>query len=180
MAGFILFVIGIVVSILGSAKVPAETGGWPDTLPLFALGVTLSIVGLVLWRRATAAQAREEASAVESANDPYVLLQGITEPLDALKADIDGLDTETLSTRVDEILNGFVLPFAEVRQVLVDRLGMEKGAEVLVIVAFGERLLNRVWTAAADGHLPEAQACFPEAYEAFEEANALIAQVASS
>ena len=93
---------------------------------------------------------------------------------------IETLDPEALTERVDSLLNEFVLPFAQVRQVLVDRLGMEKGAETLVIVAFGERLLNRVWTAAADGHLPEARACFPEAYDAFVEARTTVREATAT
>jgi hypothetical protein len=178
--GFIIFSVGIVLAIVGASKVPLDGSEWPDTVPVFLAGSLLAAIGLFLWRRTTAAEAREQAASSESANDPYALLSGLIEPLDALKADLDTLDTEALSQRIDHLLNDFVLPFAEVRQVLVNRLGMEKGAEVLVIVAFGERLLNRVWTAAADGHLPEARACFPEAHEAFTEAQALIANVASA
>ena len=175
--GFIIFSVGIILAIVGASKAPAEGSAWPDTVPVFLAGALLAAVGLALWRRATAATARAEAASSESANDPYALLSGIIEPINALKDDLDGLDAQTLGARIDELLNEFVLPFAEVRQVLVNRLGMEKGAEVLVVVAFGERLLNRVWTAAADGHLPEAKACFPEAYEAFTEAHALITEV---
>ena len=51
---------------------------------------------------------------------------------------------------------------------------MDKGAEVLVVVAYGERMLNRVWSAAGDEHLLEARTCLPEAQEAFAEAVALL------
>jgi len=180
MQGFVIFTIGIIVAILGSAKVPAETGGWPDTWAFFLVGVAVASVGLVLWHRKTRQQAKELSASVESSNDPFVLLDAIAGPLETLKEEIDTLDTETLTARVDELLNEFVLPFAQVRQVLVDRLGMEKGAETLVIVAFGERLLNRVWTAAADGHLPEARACFPEAYDAFAEARVVVQEATAS
>lgn len=174
MQGFIIFVTGIIVAILGSAKVPAETGGWPDTWATFLAGAVLAAVGLVLWHRAARKKAKELSASVESANDPFALLDAIAQPLESLKEEIESLDTAALTERVDGLLNDYVLPFAQVRQVLIDRLGMDKGAETLVIVAFGERLLNRVWTTAADGHLPEARACFPEAYEAFAEARAVV------
>ncbi|MDP6946482.1 MAG: hypothetical protein QF464_20200 [Myxococcota bacterium] len=180
MHGFILFVIGIIVAILGSAKVPAEVGGWPDTWGVFLAGGGIALVGLALWRRHTQQQAKAQSAAVESANDPFKLLQGLADPMETLKTDLETLDTDELTARVDALLNQFVLPFAQVRQVVLDRLGMEKGAEILVVVAFGERLLNRVWTAAADGHLPEAQACFPEAHEAFIEAQAMLAAATTS
>ena len=42
-------------------------------------------------------------------------------------------------------------------------------------VAYGERMLNRTWSAAADEHLPEARAVLPDAVDALEEAARLIA-----
>ena len=178
--GFIIFCVGIVLAIVGASKAPVEGSEWPDTIWLFIDGTTVALIGLVLWRQRVQKLANELAQATESESDPFVLLEALISPLDALKGDIEELAPDALTARIDTLLNDFVLPFAEVRQVLVNRLGMEKGAEVLVIVAFGERLLNRVWTAAADGHLPEAKACFPEAHEAFIEAQALIADVASA
>ena len=76
--------------------------------------------------------------------------------------------------RVDALLDDYVLPMGESRQQFIDRYGMEKGAELLVTLAFGERMLNRVWSAAADGHLPEAVSSLEESAEAFEEAVSLL------
>jgi hypothetical protein len=90
-----------------------------------------------------------------------------------LGEEVDGLDADSIMNRVDELLNGYVLPFAEVRSRVIDRFGMEQGAEILVVMAYGERILNRVWTAAADGHLPEARTCYVEAAEALRESQAL-------
>jgi hypothetical protein len=52
--------------------------------------------------------------------------------------------------------------------------GMAKGAEILVTVAHGERILNRVWSAASDDHLPEAVKCYDEAFSALQEAKELL------
>jgi hypothetical protein len=60
-----------------------------------------------------------------------------------------------------------------VRRKIIDRLGMSKGSEILVVVAYGERMLNRVWSAASDGHLPEARSSYPEARAAFHQAQDL-------
>ena len=78
------------------------------------------------------------------------------------------MEQEAINQRADELLETWVLPFAEVRQTIIQRFGMEEGADVLVTVAYGERMLNRVWSASADGHPQEARACLPEAIAAFE------------
>ena len=49
---------------------------------------------------------------------------------------------------------------------------MDEGAQILVTMAYGERMLNRAWSASADGHIQEARGCIPEALAAFEEAYA--------
>ena len=87
---------------------------------------------------------------------------------------IDSLDGNAITERVEKILEHTVLPFAEARQKLFDRLGMRAGADLLVTAAYGERMLNRTWSAAADGHLVEARSSFREATQAFDEAAAMV------
>ena len=150
---------------------PEADATWPNTVWLFITGAVLCIGGLVLWHQQTRAQAKAQAlESSKSGGDPSTLLKNAIAPLKTLEADIGTMSSEEITQKVDEILTGYILPFAEVRQQLVNELGMERGAEVLVTVAFAERMLNRVWTAAADGHLPEARACFPDALSAFNEA----------
>jgi len=172
--GFLLFCLGIVGAILCAAKMPAEGQEWSDMLVYFGAAIALGIVGLVLWRRGVSQEAQAAAKATGDSANPVTLLSGLPEPLAALSGDIEQLDASQLTERVDDLLNRFVLPFAEVRQTLIDRMGMEKGADVLVTVAFGERMLNRVWSAAADGHLPEARASFVDAHDALLEAASLV------
>ena len=173
--GLILFAVGIIATLIGGAKVPAETGGWPDTLGIFGLGVVCSILGLVLWHRSRRAQIAADTSSSSSATkgDPIALLVEVQAPLKKLAADIGSLDEDSITERVDEILEGWILPFGEVRQRLVDRMGMEQAADILVVVAYGERMLNRTWSAAGDRHLPESRSSFVEGHDALMEAGRL-------
>lgn len=169
--GFLVFAVGVALTVVGGAKVPAEGAEWPDTLLLVGVGIAVGVVGLVLWhldeRRKAQAMARGELGARA---DAAKLLREVQAPLDALAGELERLKPAEITARVDEILVGYVLPFAEVRQQLITRFGMQRGAEILVTVAFGERLLNRVWSAAGDEHVVEARNSFPEAYHAFKEA----------
>lgn len=171
----VLFAVGIIVSISGGAKMPADGETWPDTLPIFLVGAGVAIVGLVGWRRDRSQQAAANATSSEG-GDPVALLQGMLPPARALLDELPELKHAELCDRIDALLQEYVLPFAEVRQRLVDRFGMERGAEILVVVAYGERMLNRVWSASADGHLPEAVSVYPDALQAFEEAARLAGQ----
>ena len=168
------FGIGVMLSISGAAKMPVEGSDYPDTVPVFLAGAILAIIGVTLWRIALGqekkADAKDSGSETKEQGSPDALLNDLIEPLNKLRDDIAELDADKIMARVDELLETYVLPFAEVRQRLINRLGMSAGAEVLVHIAYGERMLNRVWSAASDGHLPEARNCLPEAADAFVEA----------
>lgn len=168
--GFLLFAVGIVLAVVGGAKAPVEGTDWPDTLLLFGAGVAVGITGLVIWHRAVRKEAAASHAETGGSGDPESLIARLQAPLDALGDEIGEMAPEAITHRVDDLLVHYVLPFAEVRQKVIGRFGMEKGAEILVTVAFGERLLNRVWSAAGDGHVVEARRCFPEAHGAFREA----------
>ena len=173
--GQMFFVFGIGTTVIGGAKAPEAGATWPDTLPVFLVGAVLAIVGIVLWRKATSALKQEAGEAGENEHDALALLNGLQEPLAELRKASGNLDSATLLSRVDSLLDGYVLPMGETRQQFIDRFGMEKGAEILVTLAFGERMLNRVWSAAADGHLPEALSSLEESGDAFIEAAGLAA-----
>ena len=163
----------------GSATIPSA---FPSTSPVFAAGLALAVVGVVLWRvsahRAAMAGhvAAEKGEPEAPGRDPEVLLREVVKPLHVLQAEIDKLGADKITERIDSLLEGYVLPFAEVRRGMIDRFGMTDGAEILVTVAFGERMMNRVWSAAADGYLTEARACYPDVVAAFEEACNLLDQ----
>ena len=172
--GQILFVLGIGTTVIGGAKAPAADATWPDTLPVFLAGAVLAIVGIVLWRKAANALKKQGAEGGAEQHDPVALLSELQAPLSSLRSDANSLDAGTLLSRVDVLLDSYILPIGETRQQFIDRFGMEKGAEILVTLAFGERMLNRVWSAAADGHLPEALSSLEESGDAFVEAAGLL------
>jgi len=173
--GPLLFGLGVVVAIASSAKMPAEGTSWPDTVLVFVIAALSCALGIFLWRRDLAAARAEGAKEqAGSADSPEALLSGLMEPLSDFVDQIGTMDADGICARVDQLLEKYVLPFAEGRQKVLDSMGMEKGAEILVVMAYGERMLNRTWSAAGDGHLPESRASLPESAEAFREAYALI------
>jgi hypothetical protein len=163
-----LFGVGLLVAISGGAKMPDAGLRWPSTLPISIAGAIAAIAGVVLWHRQQRASAAAPAGHADT--DPFALLAALLPKLQALGARAAALPAGELCGAVDTLLEGYVLPFTEARQRVTARLGMRAGAELLVTAAYGERMLNRVWSAASDGHLPEALACLSEAIAAFEAA----------
>ena len=195
-AGFLIFILGVMIGITAAAKLsPAklaaeeaaatELSRWPNTVPMFGLGVVVSAVGLGLWWSAVLGERAKARAAGEGKGEgsvlgPVQLVAQIQQPLKDLAADIATLDGPGLCQRVEALNDGFVIPLADGRQRFVDRFGLAGGSEVLNETAFGERMLNRVWSAAADGHLEEARSSFAEAVEAFTQAEQTVARLAGS
>jgi hypothetical protein len=148
---------------------------FPDTLPEFFVGVAVAIFGLVLWRAGArpATDLSEVKDGMTDPADPLVILQRLQQPLGKLAAEFDDLQPESQLGALDDLNERFVMPLVESRQRVIDQLGMSAGAEVLVTAAVGERMLNRAWSATADGHQPEARISLSEAVHAFREADRL-------
>ena len=181
--GFIVFVLGVIVSISAAAKLPnpdTDAGlaaRFPDTMVIFTGGLVAAAAGLGLWwsevlkERAVAREAATERTGGDEVTmNPEELLERLLEQLTQVDADLESLDEVGLMERISNVIDDFVNPLAEARHQVVNRFGLADGSEVLNATAFGERLLNRVWSAAADGHLPEAGTSFREAITAFRQA----------
>lgn len=180
---YILFGGGIMAAISGAAKLPTAIpegatptflDRFPDTLPEFTIAFIATVVGLIIWWKDVFAQRKVNQAAETDESNPLTLLAGLAPQLSDLADRIDHLDSSAIISQVEHILEHTVLPFAEARQKLFDRLGMRAGADLLVTAAYGERMLNRTWSAAADGHLVEARSSFREAAQAFDEAAAMV------
>lgn len=154
--------------------IPKDGGQWPDSVPIFLVGAFIALAGLGGWRYTNRQEVKQRISKQQDDSaGPFALLAKASHDIDALFDDLKSLNEEQLCARVDTILGESVLPFAEVRRGVIERLGMNDGAEILVVVAYAERMLNRVWSAASDGHLGEARSVLPDARDAFREALAL-------
>jgi hypothetical protein len=144
-------------------------------LPFFLAGILLAVVGVVAWRIDVHRKAAADTSdGTSDGHDPLWLLRGVVKPARRVESELDKLDAHRLTEEVDRLLEDYVLPLAEIRRDVIDHFGMAAGAEILVTVAVGERMLNRTWSAAADGHIQEARSCYPEAVRAFEQAERLV------
>ncbi len=168
----LIFGVGVMIAISGGAKVPDKVGEWPDSVPIFLVGAVLAVIGLVLWRSAKAKEreALVSGEGADASQDPFAFLESVQAPLAELATEIGDLEPPAICDRVDKLLEEYILPLAEVRQLIIDRVGMDRGAEILVTIAYGERMLNRTWSAAGDDHRPEALAVYPDAVAALAEA----------
>ena len=180
--GMIFFAVGIIVTIAASAKVPAKDMMFPDTFIWYLIGTIISVVGLVIWHIKQRETVKLDLTSHQESSEanPDVLLRDTVTALRELNDKKDIENANKFIEVIDDILDNFVLPFAEIRHHLIDMFGMSEGSEILVILAYGERNLNRVWSAAADGHLEEARTVLPDVLKTYEEALELYNRKAQS
>lgn len=88
-------------------------------------------------------------------------LSELADDLARAKSDDEKLDA--IVHRIGNIQRDDVPAFVADRPALVSRMGLAGYAELMDHFAAMERQLNRAWSAAADGHLPEAEACLAAA-----------------
>ncbi len=165
--------LGLIVAVCAAAKLPDEGRRFPTTTGVALAALFVASAGLIAWRiadrqsQADDAAAGDDIAAADEVRNPLLLVEQLQLPLQQLCDDASSLDNVALRDRVDQIIDQYVLPFSTARQVILHKLGIRRGAELMIEFALGERLLNRAWSAAADGHLPEAVASLEEVREAF-------------
>lgn len=170
--GKVLFFAGAIVAIASGAKMPGAGDTYPDTISLFVLGLIVSIAGNFLWHRTERAivLAEMEEHKNDTTANPMSLLKQISQAIDGLQKQIDNMTESEVMKKIDDIHAELIHAFVEKRKVMTDVLGQEKAAEILLEVAYGERMLNRTWSAVSDGHFPEAKHSLSESVKSYHQA----------
>ena len=77
--------------------------------------------------------------------------------------------------RIDAELMEDIDTFVEARESMIPKLGMQRYADIMSPFANAERLLNRAWSASADGYVDEVRNCIAGARVELEKAAQLLA-----
>jgi hypothetical protein len=155
--GLLLLVIGTVVGSLGGAKLPSAS--WP--ISAAGLAILVAAVIALRWRGSTPG----EAARIESDGDVASLLARLPERIAELSAKAPKLELSALTLELDAIEAELLAPIAERSSALLPVLGASRFADVFAAFAGTERSLARAWSAAADGHRPEAESSIQRALE---------------
>lgn len=175
----LFFIIGIMVSLISAAKLPISDANWPDTLPLYTGAVILALGGLLLWHWSKIPQTDNQAalSTLQARSNVMECLPKLLAKMQELQPQLDHLEGKQIAIQVEILLNTYVLPLVVERKEIIRQFGPYQGVEILVAAAQGERLLNRIWSAASEGYLSEAIDNYPKAFAAFQKAYNQFAKV---
>ncbi len=163
----------IAVGFLGAAyatSLHAQQVDWT----LFVISALISTAGVIIAKRMDSADARSES----------VLNTNRAELNESIANIVTGLgDTayesgEQLRDWIDEQLRPDLRRFADARESMVHLYGLQTYADIMSNFATGERYINRVWSASADGYDSEAATYLEKAAGQFAEAQTQLSSVA--
>jgi len=170
--GIILFLVGGIMAISAGAKMPEAGADYPNTVGIFIFGFILGIIGNILWHKTEKKKILAELE--EHKNDenfnPIALLKATIPVIEDLDKNFDKFPGMELCYKIDEISDRYIHPFTDRSKTFMDILGTAKGAEILLIIAYAERMLNRVWSASSDGYPAEARSCLKDSLENYKKA----------
>lgn len=124
---------------------------------LFFPAALAGIAGVVFIKRHARGTARSEHVLTANHAQLNESLGNIIDNLEQLNEAGDSISTENLRAEIDDRLRDDLRRFADARESLVHLFGLQAYANVMSDFAAGERYVNRVWSASADGYAGEAR-----------------------
>ena len=141
----------------------------------YGLCAAAMIIGTVLLRLTRSAELKLAGDKHDS--DIAVLRESLSTLIDKVRGfEAAASDEEQLSVhhRIDAELMEDFSTFVGARESMIPKLGMQRYADIMSPFANGERLINRAWSASADGYVDEVRSCISAARAQLEEAQELL------
>lgn len=136
---------------------------------LFIATAAAAVIGLIIHKRQVQALARSETVLEVNRKALRESIANIVAALNEINE--DGLTRgAVLRDRIDLKLREDLRRFADARESMVHLFGLQTYADIMSKFAAGERYINRVWSASADGYDSEAEAYLKRAAGQFDEA----------
>lgn len=158
MSGFVLGALFAVLSV--------ETVAW---LP-YLLAVGLGFGGIFMLKRTHHAGASDEHHVEGNIGTLETALESICRNLDELVGRRRDIPPHEFRFEIDRHFRDDLFAFAEARESMQHAFGLQAYADIMSTFAAGERYINRVWTASADGYVDEVMAYLEKAQRQFAEA----------
>jgi hypothetical protein len=173
--GFLMVTVGFIAAAL-AAVVDEGTVRWLWYMPALGLGVA----GVATIRINDVRQSKTEHHVTANIETVETSLARIADNISKLNSDKDSINTYDMRYRIDELFLEDLAMFVDARESIAHRYGLGAYADVMSCFAAGERYLNRVWSASADGYIDEVNAYLDKTQEQFTESLEKIRQLKAS
>ena len=162
--GFILLAAGFLVGAYATS-LDVENVNWV----LFSVAAIAAIVGLTISKNQASAHARSDEVLEGNRSELRESLENIVRDLGEIVGD-GSTEGAELRDRIDLKLRDDLRRFADARGSMVHLFGLQTYADIMSSFAAGERYINRVWSASADGYDSEAATYLEKAANQFADA----------
>jgi len=162
--GYLLITAGFLGGAL-AATMDTEYVRWDYFIVALAVGV----FGVGMVRAADRQHSREGGRLVDNIKQVESSLERIVRNLTELNAQKSSINTYDVRHRIDELFIDDLDAFVQARESIAHTHGLNAYAEVMSTFAAGERYLNRVWSASADGYIDEVNAYLDNSLAQFTE-----------
>lgn len=155
------------LGVLGGAFVAVRD---PAAVSWVAYGALcgVALVGVGLLRRTAGAATGATEQVARRVDELRRALVRADDELRALHEELtragDAADPYAVRDRLDARLAEPLAAFAEGREAMIPSYGLELYGEVMTRFAAAERLVNRSWSASADGYVDEVRTCVAQAH----------------
>ncbi len=122
---------------------------------LFAGGLAVGVVGIVLVRLGARRLVQAQGGHVATIKEVEGSLSRIVDNMALLNREKDSINPYDVPNRIETLLVDDLMAFADAREGISHLYGLQAYADVMNHFATGERHLNRVWSASADGYVDE-------------------------
>ena len=132
----------------------------------FGISAAVCTFGVVLIR--TSLSAAADQGVEQSTADLDAIgrnLENLIANMEKLRKQIDTMAPSRITEYIDEHLADDFRMFADGRECMVTKFGLNTYADVMSNFAAGERYANRAWSASADGYVDEAKDCVERSTE---------------
>lgn len=170
--GFLLitiaFLAGSLVSVVHATEVK-----WS----YFGIAFATGVVGVLLARLGSHRMSHDEGKLSANIQDIVDSLGRIVKNTMQLNTDKLSIHTYDMRHKIDELVAADIIIFADARESITALYGLGTFSEVMGHFAAGERYLNRVWSASADGYIDEVNAYIEKSQSQFQQALDIITRV---
>lgn len=168
--GMFLIVAGCIAGALSAVLDPKLV-----SLTVYVPGALAGAVGVVLARIGTHMQATSKETLESNIKDIDSSLGRIVEEMSSLRDTKEDVDVYDLPQHIEDKLHEHINCFVEARESMIHVYDLNTYADVMSLFAAGERYVNRVWSASAEGYIDEAHVYIDKSCIQFELAAAKIA-----
>ncbi|MBN1816799.1 MAG: hypothetical protein JW828_05535 [Sedimentisphaerales bacterium] len=148
--GFLWIVAGFIVGAMASVW-NKDAIQWSYFAPALGMG----ILGVILARFGHRQTHRSEERLTANMQAAQTSLANIVSQMETIQNQKTSISPYDVRHMIDTMVSMDLLVFVEARRSIAHVYGLAAYAEVMSEFAAGERYLNRVWSASADGYIDE-------------------------